>query len=61
MSKNELANSSSARLNNYPILGSQARNAEEKMVYFGPWETYFLIAEALNANDYFWRCERYYS
>lgn len=47
MSKNELANSSSARLNNYPILGSQARNAEEKMVYFGPWETYFLIAEAL--------------
>lgn len=42
-----MANSSSARLNNYPILGSQARNAEEKMVYFGPWETYFLIAEAL--------------
>lgn len=45
--KNELFASSSARLNNYPILGSQARNAEEKMVYFGPWETYFLIAEAL--------------
>ena len=34
MSKNELANSSSARLNTYPILGSQARIAEEKMVYF---------------------------
>ena len=47
MSKNELANSSSARLNNYPILGSQARDAKEKMVYFGPWETYFLVAEAL--------------
>lgn len=45
--KNELYASSSARLNNYPILGSQARNAEEKMVYFGPWETYFLVAEAL--------------
>lgn len=47
MSKNELPNSSSARLNNYPILGSQARDAKEKMVYFGPWETYFLVAEAL--------------
>ncbi len=45
--KNELFASSTARLNNYPILGSQARNAEEKMVYFGPWETYFLVAEAL--------------
>jgi hypothetical protein len=47
MSKNELPNSSSARLNNYPILGSQARDAKEKMVYFCPWETYFLVAEAL--------------
>lgn len=47
ISKNELINSSSARLNNYPILGSQARNAEEKITYFGPWETYFLVAEAL--------------
>ena len=50
MSKNELPNSSSARLNNYPILGSQARDAKEKMVYFGPWETYFLVAEPWNVS-----------
>ena len=46
-----MPNSSSARLNNYPILGSQARDAKEKMVYFfGPWETYFLVAEALETS-----------
>ena len=48
MSKNELANSSSARLNNYPILGSQARDDKKKRWFTSVHgKTYFLVAEAL--------------
>lgn len=50
ISKNELFASSTAIMNYYPILGAATRNATEKMVYFGPWETYFLIAEGLVRN-----------
>lgn len=46
MKYNLLWSNSTARITNFPILGAAAANATEKQVFFGPWETYFLLAEA---------------
>lgn len=46
MKYNLLWSNSTARITNFPILGAAAANATEKQIFFGPWETYFLLAEA---------------
>lgn len=46
MKYNLLWSNATARITNFPILGAAAANATEKQVFFGPWETYFLLAEA---------------
>lgn len=47
---NELISTSSGRISNYPILGKEYCTGAEtglgRVVYFGPWESYFLLAEA---------------
>lgn len=46
MVNNLLWSGNAARITNFPILGAAAANATEKQIFFGPWETYFLLAEA---------------
>lgn len=46
MVNNLLWSNATARITNFPILGAAAANATEKQIFFGPWESYFLLAEA---------------
>lgn len=43
---NQLIATGKALISSFPILGDKAANANEKQVFFGPWESYFLLAEA---------------
>ena len=44
--KGSLATELTGKNYNYPSMSKQYRMSTQKRVYFGPWEGYFLLAEA---------------
>ena len=44
--KGSLATELTGKNYNYPSMSKQYRMSTQKRVYFGPWESYFLLAEA---------------